>query len=278
MIDYKFSEEFLNKRLIKVKRYEAENYESCHIIEYGYFPHAKYHFFKRESGADEHILILCSRGEGTVEIQKKTYKITPKMYFLIPKNVSHTYYANNQNPWSIYWFHFKDDLVNLPFVDTLSAIKFNALIAVFQYMIQIIPKTNTDIIYLNAVYGYISDTIKYQIGTTIKNSHVELAIHYMSENISNQISLLDIANYSGVSTSQLSLLFKKHFGIPPFSYYLGMKVEEASNMLLSTNLTVKEVCVSLGFEDQFYFSRLFKRHVGVSPRAFKTSNTAVALK
>lgn len=278
MISYKFSEEFLNKRLIKVKRYEAENCDSCHIIEYGYFPHAKYHFFNRMLGADDHILILCSHGEGTIEIGKKKYTITPKMFFLIPKKVGHTYYANNQNPWSIYWFHFKDDLVTDLIVNTLSATKFNALVSVFQYMIQIIPKKSTDIIYLNSVYSYILETVKYQIGTTIKNNRVELAIHYMVENISNNISLLDIANYSGVSVSQLSLLFKKHIGVSPFSYYLGMKVEDASNLLLSTTLTVKEVCLSLGFEDQFYFSRLFKRHVGVSPRAFKTSTSISKLK
>jgi AraC family transcriptional regulator, arabinose operon regulatory protein len=274
MIDFKFSEEFLNKRLIKVKRYEAENYETCPIIEYGYFPYAKYHYYKRESGADEHILILCSHGEGTVEIQKNTYKITPKMYIVIPKGMSHAYYANNQNPWSIYWFHFQDDWVSQPLVDTLSAIKFNAVIAVFQYIIQITPKTHFDIMYLKTVYQYIFNTLKHQIGTTIINNHVELAIHYMTENLSKQISLFDIANYSGVSISQLSLLFKKHIGVPPFLYYLNMKVEEASNMLLSTNLSVKEIASSIGFEDQFYFSRLFKRHMGVSPKAFKSSNTS----
>jgi AraC family transcriptional regulator, arabinose operon regulatory protein len=272
MIDFKFSEEFLNKRLIRVNRYEAENCESCHINEYGYFPNAKYHYFKRESGADEHILILCSQGEGTVEVMKKTYKISPKMYVVIPKGVSHTYYANNQNPWSIYWFHFQDDWVNQPIVETLSAIKYNAVIAVFQYMIQITPKRKSDILYLNTVYQYISHTIKHQIGTTIVNDHVELAIQYMVENLSKQISLFDIANYSGVSVSQLSSLFKKHVNVPPFLYYLNMKVEEASNLLLSTNQSIKEISISLGFEDQFYFSRLFKRHMGVSPKAFKASN------
>jgi AraC family transcriptional regulator, arabinose operon regulatory protein len=273
MIDFKFSEEFLNKRLIRVKRYEAENYELSHIYEYGYFPSAKYHYFKRESGADEHILILCSYGEGTVEIGRNSYKITPKMYVIIPKGVSHTYYANNQNPWSIYWFHFQDELVETPIIETLSAIKYNAVNAVFQFMMQITPKTKKDILYLNTIYKYISHTLQYQIRTTIKNNHVELAIQYMSENLSKQITLFDIANYSGVSISQLSLLFKKHVGVSPFLFFLNLKVEEASNLLLSTNLSIGEISSSLGFEDQFYFSRLFKRHMGVSPRVFKSANT-----
>jgi AraC-like DNA-binding protein len=55
----------------------------------------------------------------------------------------------------------------------------------------------------------------------------------------------------------------------PYQYYIHMKIHKAEDLLEQENVTVKEVAFHLGFEDQYYFSRLFKNKTGVAPSDWK---------
>ena len=80
---------------------------ALYVTDIGYYPKAKFHFRERDHGAEQHILIYCHEGEGRVIIRKTEYNIRSGDFFIIPMKVAHTYEADNKNPWTIYWVHFK---------------------------------------------------------------------------------------------------------------------------------------------------------------------------
>ncbi|MCZ8513234.1 AraC family transcriptional regulator [Paenibacillus filicis] len=74
-----------------------------------------------------------------------------------------------------------------------------------------------------------------------------------------------------ISLSTLRRLVAKHTGYPLNEYVHRLKIAEAKNILLNTDQPVKSIAAALGYTDVFYFSRLFKKYVGVSPLLFRTT-------
>ncbi len=77
------------------------------------------------------------------------------------------------------------------------------------------------------------------------------------------------AEREGLGYEKLRKQFAKETGLSPLNYLMELRMEKAVEMLIQPNSTVKEIAVSLGFEDPYYFSRLFKRRKGSSPEAFR---------
>ena len=84
------------------------------------------------------------------------------------------------------------------------------------------------------------------------------------------ISLPSISKETGLSESYIRRAFFAKMNVTPIKYINGLRVEKAKKMLTESNFSVSEIALATGFEDQFYFSRVFKRSVGVSPRGFRS--------
>ncbi|MBQ4109735.1 MAG: helix-turn-helix transcriptional regulator [Clostridia bacterium] len=104
-----------------------------------------------------------------------------------------------------------------------------------------------------------------------KNTSTQLfsdAVNYMQENITQSISLEDVAKALSVSKSTLKQMFKKYTGIGIKQYFNDMKIEYAK-VLLKEKHTASEVSAMLSYSSQNYFSTAFKKHTGVSPLEYK---------
>ncbi|MEX5726758.1 AraC family transcriptional activator of pobA [Rhodovulum iodosum] len=89
------------------------------------------------------------------------------------------------------------------------------------------------------------------------------------ENLSEGWSVADYAQVLDISPTHLTRLCRQVTGQPPRAFLQGLLVQEAKRLLAYTALDVAEIGYRLGIEDPSYFSRLFKRHTGRSPRAFR---------
>jgi transcriptional regulator GlxA family with amidase domain len=78
-----------------------------------------------------------------------------------------------------------------------------------------------------------------------------------------------LARVSGVSQAHFARSFKQAFGVPPHRYLLTRRIERAKHLLTTTEDSVLEIALAVGFESAASFSRAFRRVVGVSPRAFR---------
>ena len=82
----------------------------------------------------------------------------------------------------------------------------------------------------------------------------------------DDLSFGDLAKKAGVSEGYLRSLFRQRLGSSPVKYRNTLRLMRARDMLLSTDMSVKEAAASVGFQDQLYFSRIFRGHFGISPR------------
>ena len=83
------------------------------------------------------------------------------------------------------------------------------------------------------------------------------------------ISVEILANWSGLSESSVFRLFKQHLGQTPGDFVYHRKVLHAARLLSSTNLSIGEIANRVAIPDANYFSRLFKRHLGMSAKLYR---------
>ena len=95
------------------------------------------------------------------------------------------------------------------------------------------------------------------------------ALDYIHDNYRNAMSVSDIAQTVLMSESNFYSRFKKQFGMSPIAFLNHYRLTLASDMLKQSNATIKEIAESVGFFDQLYFSKLFKRTFNVSPRQYR---------
>ncbi|MEK5037379.1 AraC family transcriptional regulator [Sporosarcina sp. FSL K6-3457] len=104
---------------------------------------------------------------------------------------------------------------------------------------------------------------------TTKPDFVSQAVHYIHERYNEPITLESIAEALNYNMQYLSRQFKRQTGRSPIAYLLEIRIEKAQELLLHTNATVQEIADYVGYTDPLYFSRLFKKHTGVTPGNFK---------
>lgn len=92
--------------------------------------------------------------------------------------------------------------------------------------------------------------------------------HYMSD-----ITLTELADKFFLSKEHLSRMFKKETGVNLFSYIMKLKLEKGKLLLTETNLTLEEIAQKLGFSTGNYFSKVFKKNTGLSPRDYRSSGS-----
>jgi AraC family transcriptional regulator, arabinose operon regulatory protein len=256
---------------------------NLYITDIGFYPHAKNHFRRRDEGIDEHVLIYCIDGSGTVLIDGQEHRLTPNTCFIIPAGQPHAYLANPLSPWSIYWLHFAGERAQCfsglysrvthikPCVSSRidDRIKlFNEIITALElgFSKENIEFANMCLNTLLATFFYV-ETFRSVRGVR-SSDPVDQAIFFMQDNLHESLKISDIARHVQFSESHLSRLFRNKTGSSPMDYFINLKMQEAIRLLTNKNLKIKEVAFALGYDDPFYFSRIFSRHMGSSPGTF----------
>ena len=94
---------------------------------------------------------------------------------------------------------------------------------------------------------------------------IQNACFAIRENVEAEINFQTFAEENHIGYSYFRKMFKKYTGVPPVQYHLDLKVLRAKEMLLYTDKSIKEISYELGFQSNYYFSRIFKNKLGVSP-------------
>ena len=102
----------------------------------------------------------------------------------------------------------------------------------------------------------------------LTRAQVERAIDYMETNLSEPLTLEDVAKASGLSPSHFARRFKSATGAPPHQYLIQMRVERAKRMLLQREPIV-EIALACGFTHQEHLTRIFRRLTGVTPASYR---------
>jgi AraC-like DNA-binding protein len=256
---------------------------SLYITDIGFYPKAEHHYRERPMGADQHIMIYCSEGRGWIKFRGNEYKMEPGDYCFIPQREPHAYAADTNNPWTIYWFHFKGSNADAV-VGELSKtgrlkgfIRYNAMcISLFDEIYARLDSGfgNESMQYANMSFWKLLAAFIYNAESVAddklrEKDAVESATEYMKSNISKSLTLNQVSREVNLSGSHFSYLFRKKTGFPPMEYFNHMKVQLACQFLMFTEMRIKEIALEVGIVDQYYFSRLFSRVMGLSPNQYR---------
>lgn len=94
-------------------------------------------------------------------------------------------------------------------------------------------------------------------------------LQYIEKNLHEKISVTNLQKKMNMSRSDFATTFKNRLGTSPKQYILTRKFSLAKQLLVTTNLSIKEIAERCGYPDEFFFSRLFKRNFYISPRDFR---------
>lgn len=105
---------------------------------------------------------------------------------------------------------------------------------------------------------------------TNSNPHTALSIkNLLDQNIYSTVTIQQIADSFSYDKAHIIREFEKHYHQTPYQYLLSQKILIAKKLLLGTNVSITNISEQLGFKSVFYFSRLFKKKVGLSPREYR---------
>jgi AraC-like DNA-binding protein len=98
---------------------------------------------------------------------------------------------------------------------------------------------------------------------------IDRSIAYMRDHLNEPLQVAKLAALANVSASHYFALFKRRTGCAPIDFFIRLRMRQACRLLGGTSLSVKEVAAALGYEDPFYFSRMFKSVVAVAPSEYR---------
>jgi AraC-like DNA-binding protein len=254
------------------------------ITDIGYYPEAKYHYRERPTGAKQNIIIFCAKGKGWVETDGNKIKVRNDQFFIIPANIPHRYGADTTDPWTIYWLHFTGNLADRfvkkdfslvtidPGINTRNDRRIRLFEEIYQnlsmgYSIENIEYSSICLWYFLGAFYYLAQFER--IRAIQQHDLIEKSILYMYEHIDSKINLTHLASLCGFSVSHYSMIFKKKTSRSPIEYFNNLKIQKACQLLDFTTLHIKEIASRLNYEDQFYFSRVFKKTMGLSAAEYR---------
>lgn len=239
---------------------------------------------------DHYLIHFVVAGKGTFEVGGRTWEVSTGDLFFARPNQLIRYTADEQQPWEYSWVGFNGACAHkltsqLPFTDSEPVHHAQDPDGIYQALKNIYQSRGLQPQDEAAMVGYLylfiaalmkeTSTVKPH-STSSSSQYVLNAIKYIQFNYSHDISIDDVAKSVGVSRSHLYRVFMLNVGQSPIDYLTEYRINEACKLLRAGNLSIAEVAVSVGFFDQFYFSRVFKRAKGVPPSKYMASQTETA--
>ncbi len=226
---------------------------------------------KRPEGRMDYQLIYISRGKMRIQFGKNE-NVYEQGTVILFRPGEPQIYRTDMAGTGFYWIHFTGEKVNefLSFFDgnTCYVGAFPEFEEFCTETAKMYATANNASLYcvgkLISLIALLSDAIKSKETFEM----LQPAVSDIHANFDKMRSNEEYAAMCGMSKSHFIREFHKTFGKPPQKYRTEIVVEEAKRLLLR-GISVKDVADCFGFDDQFYFSRLFKKHTGVAPNEYK---------
>ena len=243
-------------------------------------------------------IFFITSGQGTFQIGDEIVSVKESDLILINPNCSHTERSvSSSNPLEYIVFAINNlaigtlpsNLTNDDTKDTLNTYKIlnfnkkkseilynlNTLIRELEeknlnyelacksiltlFLIQVMRNTSSDIFITEKFEKINIECMK------IKN--------YIDSHYSENITLDFLSNLTYVNKFHLVHLFTKEMGISPINYLINKRIDESKNLLSTTNYSIRDISSIVGFSNSSYFSQMFKKITGISPKDFRSTNS-----
>lgn len=235
-------------------------------------------------GVRDHFLLHhILSGKGTVVMENETFSLAEGQSFLVLPNTSVQYFADPGDPWEYIWVGF-DGVDAARYMELTSLTPQNPILSEDTRLGELVEE----------IYQSFGDTVRENLTMTARLydlvSHLittygreeafehldcaEAAARYIMAHFAEPVTVEEIARRFSISHSSLYRKFMRRYNMSPKRFLLEFRIDRACQLLETTSYSVQEISNSVGFEDPFYFSRVFKEIRGESPRRYANRQKA----
>lgn len=239
----------------------------------------------RKGGRDDYMLIYVHSGEMLLRSNKtEDIIISEGDCYLYRPGEDQLYRSIDSNPVKSFWIHFSGygvtEVLNSLNINDTSFFKGK----VNNELSSIIKMTIDETHYKKYGYEIIAaallmqclavisrnDTNNYTT-SRLKNTcgNIELTLDYIYTHYTEDIKIYELAKISGLCVNRYINVFKGFTGLTPKEYIINFRLKKSCEIFNSTNFSVKQVSNMVGFQNQLYFSRIFKKYIGVTPSEYR---------
>lgn len=250
---------------------------------FGHYRQARGHHMHREQHDDD-LLIYCTEGRAHLNVSDQAYTISPGDLLLLPAGARHRYSADPSQPWTLHWVHYGGPLAaafreHMGFRDGLYIrrlgrhprllVDFNGLLAVRQtgFRSEGLVHASNRLRQLLTAVSLCTEEESGRDSLDLDRIHA-----FMQDRLHERISLKQLADLASLSPAHFATRYRQLTGVAPIQHFLHLKVEQACQLLDTTDLSFFTISAQLGYEDSYYFSRLFKKVMGQSPSSYRHQN------
>lgn len=220
-------------------------------------------------------------GKGILRSKEKEYVIKEGQLFACYPNEIVYYKADSQTPWRYSWVAF-DGLNSELYFERAGFSKTNLVIdcpncSLIENAYEQILSTqksaeNKDLNYMGYLYlilASIIDKPSRTADTSNSKQYVKEALNYIKKNYSQPITITDISSALSLDRKYFSKIFKQQLQMTPNEYLINYRLAQACELMETTSLTIAEIAATVGYDNQFSFSRVFKKYKNISPSDYK---------
>lgn len=246
-------------------------------------------------------IYYVTEGEAVVRMKKKSVTLTPDHLYIIPANVEHSYEcsglfchyylhmfeAHNSGSNFIDFFEFPSEVEAFPLDRELFAEMcerhpeaqlpasdpklYDNKTTFSSYVQRCAQMPLYEKVMIEGFIGVLFSRFLQQATERpwANDNRVTKVLKYINQNLFEDIDIDALAGVACVTKPYLIRLFKRNFGTSPLQYINRKKIEKGQLLLITEDITVKEVAYQLGYNDHSYFNRLFKKLVGQTPQEYR---------
>ena len=216
------------------------------------------------------------------------YNIKSMQGFMIFPDQITTYIADNDMPWEYVWVEF-DGLRAKAVVESAGFSPDNPVYKarskefreeMMKEMNHIAENGSSSPLHIiGHLYLFLdflarsTEGIKVNHGSKLRDFYIHEALEFISHNFQNDISVENIADVCGLNRSYFGKIFKQALGKSPQEFLLSYRMVQAAELLKLTKLSVGDISLAVGYDNQMHFSRAFKSVYGISPKKWRVEQS-----
>lgn len=228
---------------------------------------------------DNHILTLVNRGVALFNINGERIQLSENYFYVLFSECGISYETLPDIPWSIYWLvtdgvQIEQILSKIGITREKPYIYINnpnKLKSIYNEIYEIINRE--DVVskmkcksLLYSLFATLAEETTHLNG----NSHIDTALRYIHKHYCENISVNSISKVISLNSNYFSKLFKQNTGVNPNVYINSLRIDKAKFLLKNTDMKISDISKTVGFEDRYYFSRIFKKFENISPNDYRT--------
>lgn len=229
-------------------------------------------------GREDYYYIYVVSGTMNLHSEDNVTAVGAGDVLIFPPRYRYKYTYTAGERLSYLWVHFTGSYVHRFISECISdslplirgTVRENRIVSGFERMFNVFEKGGP---LRNQALACALEALLLETATAIKcgseDRTLERSLRYIHSSYNKDISVEELAVMENMSYFGYIKMFRSRMGIPPVSYIINLRINAACDFLINTDMSIKQVGVSVGYRDPHFFSRTFKKHIGVSPIEYR---------